>query len=218
MSVEGFERYIFNWLLLKQNDGQPLHDTPGDAGGWTAWGITLAAFTAWRTGQGLPAPGALDLGRVSRDELLAFYHAGYWLPAAGDRLPIGDDAVACDIAVMSGPGIAARLMRRVTGQPPGYAMDLATIGAALALGPISLMLRLGQAHNQYDGAIVGGGQFKGGWSNRVAGLQAVAAGWIKNGAPAPDMALADRLFPPAPAPIPDAQPAPSITRLEAAVA
>ncbi len=185
MSEAGFERVMYRWIWLEQNDGQTLHKTPGDCGGWTAWGITMAAFTAWRLKHRRPAPSMDDLRLITIDERLDFYHQEYWMPAAGDRLAVGPDACVMDMAVMSGPGAAARLLRKVTNQKPGSWIDQATIDAARAMGPTTLVLLLCHAHNAYDAALRNDGQFQGGWFNRVQGLQTLALSWVLHGEPPP---------------------------------
>lgn len=192
MSDAGFERCM-DVVWLPRNDGQALHETAGDAGGWTAWGITLAAFTAWRLGRRLPAPGAAELGAVLLAERYDFYYAGYWMPAAGDRLQVGVDLMMLEIAIMSGPGTAAMLMREVVGMPHGYRMDAETIARAQAAGAPDLVMRLAHAHNTYDVALRGDGQFQGGWYDRVQADQVIALGWLARGVPAQLLAASPEL-------------------------
>ena len=96
-------------------------DTPGDAGGPTRWGVTLATYAAWCRRNGMPAPSAADVQAMSFDIAAQIYHDDFYVGPALDRLPAGSLLAleVFDIAVGSGPGEAIWLLQDVL-QQQGY--------------------------------------------------------------------------------------------------
>lgn len=70
----------FTWL--PKNDGQPIHTTPGDRGGATAWGVTLVSYAAWRADHGVRTTTVADLSRATKPELSELIRARYGSPSA----------------------------------------------------------------------------------------------------------------------------------------
>lgn len=177
MSYAGFQRCLaVTWLPA--NDGQPYHVTPGDAGGPTAWGVTLAVFVAWRAKHGQPSATADDLAAATQDDLADIYHADFWCAVQGDHLPVGVDLIAFETAVGSGPGWAARLLKRALGVAEDFRMDTATVRTAQAQNAASLVRRYNAAHLAYVDSLGDARKFRGGWDRRIEADGVTALGWI----------------------------------------
>ena len=120
----------FTWR--QENDGQPYHVTPGDHGGATAWGVTIAAFQHWRLSQGKPCPTTADLKLASKDELGEIARCNYWNPVLASSLPAGVDLLVYEFGFGSGPVTSVLALQRTVN----------TLGAKLAvdgqIGPMTL--------------------------------------------------------------------------------
>jgi len=187
MSEQGFERVVEDLFWLPENDGQAYHVTPGDRGGATVMGVTWRNFYAWRTQHNLPATDAA-FRVVSRGELLDILHTWFWIPARGDQLPVGPDAIMFEIAAGSGPGWAAALLRRAFALKDAFRIDDATLHLALSLDPIELINRLTEEHETYIAGVEavqpGAHKFGAGWDRRVAEDKRIATAWAEQAAAA----------------------------------
>ena len=88
--------------------------TLGDPGGATAWGITLANFTAWRRTHGIKVTTKNDLYSAKQSDLSPIYNAWFWNAVHGDSMPIGVDLLMFDFGVTAGPGTAHRRVAGAT--------------------------------------------------------------------------------------------------------
>jgi lysozyme family protein len=104
-------------------------DHPADHGGPTKYGITLRTLEAWR---GTPVTAA-DVAALTVEEATALYVARYATPLA--RLEFAPDLfrLLLDIAVLSGPSTAVRLLQSTLNRA---GESLAVDGA---LGPRTVM-------------------------------------------------------------------------------
>jgi lysozyme family protein len=86
-------------------------DTPGDSGGPTNFGITLATLSTWRHASCTAA----DVQALTWAEAEAIYGSSYWNPVMGDSLP-GPVAVSVfDEAVNAGVRTSSRLLQQCIG-------------------------------------------------------------------------------------------------------
>lgn len=105
-------------FVLEQEGGWA--DNPADPGGATMRGITLATYTRWRAGQGLPAPTKDDLKAISDDELQQIYLGDYWLACGAQQLEWPLSLAHYDAAVNSGVGQAAKFLEQSGGDFAEY--------------------------------------------------------------------------------------------------
>jgi lysozyme family protein len=169
--------------LLRENDGQDFHVTLGDAGGATREGITFRVFQAWRTSHSLRLPSIDDFKDASASELQDLRHAWFWLSVAGDELPVGVDLIAFEVAYGSGPGWAARLLKRALGWPEDFRMDQATVTNVRFQNAASLVQRYSAEHRAYVAGLAGAHRFGVGWARRINHDETIALSWINSGAP-----------------------------------
>ena len=100
MSANGFAAW---WAFCQrpENDGQPLHVTPGDEGGATAFGITFATYQEHAVSVSLdPSRDAFET--MTQDQAAVIAKAGYWDAIRADEMPAGADLIWTDFSFMSG--------------------------------------------------------------------------------------------------------------------
>lgn len=164
--MKRFEECLsFTWL--PQYDGQPLHTTPGDRGGATAWGVTLASFAAWRADHGVHLTTEADLGAATKDYLATLIRSRYWNAVQGDHLPPGVDLLTYDFGYGSGPGTSAKVLQGVVG---GLRVDgqlgAVTLAAVARVDRLDLIRRLGARHEAFYQSLADFHLFGNGWTNR----------------------------------------------------
>ena len=189
--MERFETCLaFTWL--PQNDGQPLHVTPGDRGGATAWGVTLASYAAWRSDHGIHATTAADLGRATQAELSELIRSRYWLAVSADSLPVGADLLTYDFGYGSGPGTSCRVLQAVLGVVQDGQLGPVTLAAAARMDRTTLVRALAARHAAYYESLSDFRLFGHGWLNRNAARLALALAAkpaVPTQAPAPEMVV-----------------------------
>lgn len=155
-------------------DGQPLHNTAHDAGGWTAFGVTLSTFAAWRAEHGISPTTADDLGKASKQDLADPLRAEFWLPPRCDAMPVGVDLLVWDFGFGSGPGRSARILQRVLGVQVDGWVGPQTIAAAHAADRLDLIRHLGAAHEAFYRGLADFRWFGNGWTRRNDARIAIA--------------------------------------------
>ncbi len=154
----------FTWL--PQFDGQPLHTTPHDAGGATAWGVTLATYAAWRAKHGEPSTTVEDLRAATKDQLAELIRAEYWNALQGDHLPAGVDLLVYDFGYGSGAGTSARKLQEVLGVTVDGQLGPHTLAAAQAFDREALIRKLNVEHETFYRGLRDFQYFGHGWTNR----------------------------------------------------
>lgn len=156
-----------NFTWLPQNDGQPLHTTPGDRGGATAWGVTLESYAAWRSDHGIRPTTEADLAAATKDDLATLIQSRYWNAVQGDHLPVGADLLVYDFGYGSGPGTSAKLLQEVVG---GLRIDgqlgPVTLAAVARVNRLDLIRRLSARHEAYYESLADFHLFGRGWTTR----------------------------------------------------
>jgi lysozyme family protein len=141
-------------------------DNKNDPGGATCRGITLAtaraAFGADYT--------VAELKAITPTQAGAIYRPNYWDAASCGSLPPGVALTTFDIAVMSGPAAAKKMLQGAAGVTADGAVGPLTI-AACAKNPKALVDALATARIAFYRDIVAGRSasavFLTGWLNRV---------------------------------------------------
>ena len=183
-----FDDCLTGFLWLPHWDGQPLHTTPGDPGGATAWGVTLATYADWRRKHGIPSTTAADLGAATKSQLSELIHSEFWLTVRGDELGQGLDIMCFDFGYNAGPGNATRTLQRAIGTT---AVDgrfgPVTVAAAVASARADregLIKRLADEQMAYYRKRVDYPEFGHGWSNRTQARLAFALSSTSAASPA----------------------------------
>lgn len=169
MAAERFDAALTEILLHEGG----FVDHPRDPGGATNMGITFAVLREWR---GKPITKA-DVARLTRDEAAAIYRARYWNPITGDQLQPGVDLCIFDMAVNSGVSRASKFTQAVVTVPvdgrigPVTRLGIATMGKRAFIKALCAK-RLG-----FLKSLAIWSTFKGGWSKRVARVEAKSLAW-----------------------------------------
>jgi lysozyme family protein len=190
-----------------QDDGQPFHDTAGDPGGDTAWGITLLTLSHYLGRQATPD----DLRSMTLATRTAIYATMYWPQAAS--LPIGADLMEFDFGVVDGPATSAKMFQKAVGlsgdDVDGW-IGPETLAIAAKISPRSLITST--SIMQHAHVLTLNPEFRTGWVNRIARNTGIALSWIAPGA-TPVGPVAPM---PATAPLPATPPQPTADQLMAA--
>lgn len=166
------------FTLLPANDGQPLHTTPGDPGGATCQGITLATF---RDYCGNPTLTPADLGRITPAQVQAIYATKFWNSVRGDDLPLPVSLMNFDHGVTAGPITAGLCLQRALGLS-GADVDgwigPETVALVGKVAPIKLVAAITTQQEAYYRSLRTFAEFGRGWLARVTRRQAAAMALI----------------------------------------
>jgi lysozyme family protein len=150
-------------------DGQPLHKSSNDPGGWTAWGVTLSTFSSWQEDHGNPPATVEDLRAATKDDLAPIVRSRYWDAVHADQLPPGPDLLVYDFGYGSGSGTSAKLLQEVLGVAVDGRIGPATLAAAAAADAADhagFVQRLGDRHESFYRSLRLFATFGHGWLNR----------------------------------------------------
>ena len=189
-----FDDCLEGFLWLPHWDGQPLHTTPGDPGGATAWGVTLATYADWRRKNGSFSTTVADLGAATKAQLSELIHTEFWLTVRADELGPGPDIMSFDFGYNAGPGSATRALQKAVGATVDGRLGPVTVAAAVASARTdraSLIRRLADEQMAYYRQRSDYAEFGHGWSNRTQARLAFALASGPSASPAkPAPALA----------------------------
>lgn len=160
-------------LVLKSEGG--FSNNKADPGGPTNLGITLANFRRFVKPNGTVE----DLKKLTKGQASTCYRRQYWDAIAGAELPDGIDYAVFDFAVNSGPTRAAQYLQKVVGVAQDGKIGPATIKAAKAALPATVIHKLCDERLAFLKRIKSKGKllwdtFGKGWSRRVQEVRAEA--------------------------------------------
>jgi lysozyme family protein len=183
-------------LVLKHEGGFVNH--PNDPGGATNKGITIATMRRYIS----KSATVDDLKRITDAQVATIYRKHYWDAVTGDGLPSGIDYAVFDFAVNSGPSRAAKYLQAVVGVAQDGAIGPATLLAARAMNPATVVARLCDDRMDFLKRLKHWPTFSKGWTRRVDdvrrhGLTLAAEQPVSARTPSPSVPL-----PPAPKPAP----------------
>lgn len=171
-----------DFTLRPDFDGQPAHLTPGDDGGWTAWGVTFATWLAWNQAHGWPRPTIASFQRLGSAAVVPLYRAWFWDATRSDLWAPGVDLCVFDFGVGSGPVTSLRVLQAAVGVAPDGIVGPITRAAVAEADPSVLIDRLTHRDADFYAACSGAGLFLRGWDRRndarCAAAHAEAAAWI----------------------------------------
>jgi lysozyme family protein len=172
--------------VLRLEGGGKYTNRKEDRGGPTRWGISLKGLAAARD----KAVNAEDVAQLTEEEARAIYWSEYWNAVKGDMLPRGIDRYMLDIAVLSGPGLAAKLLQEVVGAKVDGVVGQKTLTATRAMRPLNVLFQLHAKHLLYMVTIPGEANDRG-WVNRSCELLPTCEGMLQAN-PRLDEALTSR--------------------------
>jgi len=146
MTAANFNRCLK--LVLVSEGGND--DDPDDAGGRTSRGITQREYDAYRkTHSGLPS----DVWKAPQSSIEAIYEISYWKPWC-PQFPDGVDYVFFDVAVLHGPGKAAKWLQRAVRTKADGHIGIVTLTALKAAEPGKVVSAFSDLRRAHFNAIV----------------------------------------------------------------
>jgi lysozyme family protein len=158
---------------LPNNDGQGLHNTPGDPGGWTSYGITLRTYQSVH-----PNATKDDLAKMTQAEAAEIAQSEYWNATKCDKIAGALGIVVCDAAWASGPETAIRWLQKtldITADGIFGPMTLASCDAILPTGIAGYCTKFTNTRI----AANNNPEFNRGWNRRENACLQIALGYIK---------------------------------------
>jgi lysozyme family protein len=145
-------------------------DTPGDSGGPTNFGITLATLKAYDGDQNLTADAVKAL---TPDMAKEIYRTAYWNRMQCGSLPPGLDLEVFDFGVNAGPSEAVKMLQKIVGVTQDGSIGPITLAALGQLKPKDVIGRYSDARLAFYKAL-NNPEFEQGWANRVSQIQTAA--------------------------------------------
>jgi lysozyme family protein len=146
-------------------------DTPGDPGGTTNFGITLATLKAYEGNPNLTAQDVKNLTPATAKEI---YRSNYWNRMQCGALPAGLDLEVFDFGVNAGPGEAVKALQRIVGVTADGSIGPITLAAIGQFKPRDLISQYSEARLAYYKGL-NNPEFEQGWTARVAQIQTAAS-------------------------------------------
>jgi lysozyme family protein len=146
-------------------------DTPGDPGGPTNFGITLATLKAY---EGSPNLTAQDVKNLTPAKAKEIYRSNYWNRMQCGALPAGLDLEVFDFGVNAGPGEAVKALQRIVGVTADGSIGPITLAAIGQFKPRDLISQYSEARLAYYKGL-NNPEFEQGWTARVAQIQTAAS-------------------------------------------
>ena len=146
-------------------------DTPGDPGGPTNFGITLATLKAY---EGNPNLTAQDVKNLTPAKAKEIYRSNYWNRMQCGALPAGLDLEVFDFGVNAGPGEAVKALQRIVGVTADGSIGPITLAAIGQFKPRDLISQYSEARLAYYKGL-NNPEFEQGWTARVAQIQTAAS-------------------------------------------
>ena len=139
-------------------------NNPNDPGGATMKGVTLAVYRQWKHNPNLTGN---DLKKITDGELQAIYSQNYWVPSAGDKLPLGVDLMVFDMSVNAGVSRSAKLLQATVGANIDGAIGTNTLSKIAALNPVAIINALAEHQAAFYKSLSTFKVFGKGWMNRI---------------------------------------------------
>lgn len=142
-------------------------DEPGDPGGPTNLGVTLATWSDWI---GHPATPQMIEG-LSLADVGGLYRARFWDAVNGDNLPGGLDCAVFDAGVNIGPETAAKLLQQLLSVLQDGVIGVNTLKAIGQFAVPDLIERFSDARIAFYQRLPGFGEFGSGWTRRTRSIE-----------------------------------------------
>jgi lysozyme family protein len=154
-----------------------------DPGNWTGGKVGVGELKGTNMGISAAAFPNLDIKNLTAAQAMAIYQKKYWDAVRGDDLPAGLDLATWDYGVNSGPGRAARDLQAVVGAGVDGKIGDQTVAKAKAVNGVKAIQALCAKRLGYLQHLAIWNTFKGGWSARVASVEAKAVAMFLAAAP-----------------------------------
>lgn len=156
-------------------------DDKRDPGNWTGGKVGLGKLKGTKYGVAAASFPNLDIKSLTIRDVEPIYEAKYWREISGDGLPIGIDLATFDFGVNSGVGRAAKYLQAVLGVKADGKIGGQTLRAAIVADKKATIQALCAKRLGFLQGLAIWKTYKGGWSRRVAQVEAKAvAMWLSS--------------------------------------
>lgn len=171
-------------LLMGHEGGYSNH--PADPGGVTLNGVIQTRYNEYRAARGLPRK-ALTRAMLNTPEWIKERDEIYWqyyaVPVKYEQMDAGVDYTVYDYGVNSGPGRAAKVLRRVLGLPAGTRIDNDVVAATRKRDPAAIIQAVNAERKAFLQALRTCPHFCPGWLRRVREVTAASLAFAKGAPP-----------------------------------
>lgn len=175
MAANNYENCLaFVWR--PENDGQPYHNDANDPGGNTNMGITQNSWNE-AVSAGLVSG---ELKDASLDQLELILRKNYWDTCKCESIVRGVDLVVFNMAMISGPAEAARLLQSVVGIQVDGAIGPITLEATNTRPADELIVALTSRDESFFATLPGAKYFDHGWDRRADDCRELALSMVTN--------------------------------------
>lgn len=154
--------------VLKAEGWDKYTDRPNDRGGPTKWGITLEAWSGWRSRE----CDADDVKEITEAQAREFYEMEYILAPRFNQLPDLLKDMVIDCGVNHGPRAASKWVQRAVGARQDGAIGPNTLQSVKDANPVAVYIKVCASRVRLYGRIVtrdpSQAEFAHGWNNRAA--------------------------------------------------
>lgn len=182
-----FDDVALPFIWRPENDGQPFHDDPRDAGGATSWGVTFSTWAAWRRLHAQPAWYA-TFQTLPRGAFAALYRALFWQAVRGDEVHPAVAVSLFDAAVGSAPLHAIEFLQTVLGVTvDGIFGNTETMPAVRHADPADLVRDLWKQRDAFYSELPTFRIYGNGWERRAVDCERLSLSLITAPAGSPEI-------------------------------
>ncbi|RSB65937.1 hypothetical protein EFD55_25860 [Rhizobium pisi] len=143
-----------------------------DPGNWTGGAVGKGRLKGTKYGIAAASYPNLDIARLTIAEVTPIYERNYWRPLGAEALPSGLDLVTFDFGVNSGTVRAAKALQAVVGATIDGVIGSDTLKKAAASDVKQAIQSLCARRLGFLQGLKTWATFRGGWSKRVADVEA----------------------------------------------
>lgn len=155
-----------------------------DPGNWTGGKVGVGALKGTKYGIAAASYPRLDIKNMTVADARNIYAVKYWEPVRGDLMPLGVDLSVFDYGVNSGPSRSVKALQRVLGVVSDGKIGGGTVDAVTKADGKAVIQKHCASRMSFLRGLATWKTFKGGWSRRVAEIEAKAVVmWMTKGAP-----------------------------------
>jgi len=154
------------FTLRPDLDGQGPHLSPGDSGGWTAWGVTFATWLGWCQAHNMNRPTIASFQRMKQSDVVPLYRTWFWNAQLCDDWHPGIDLCVFDFGVGAGPGTSIKVLQAAVGVTADGVIGRDTHRAVATFDADTLIARLTHQDADFYAQCSGAKLFLRGWDRR----------------------------------------------------
>ncbi|EJZ17421.1 hypothetical protein NE852_12775 [Rhizobium sp. Pop5] len=143
-----------------------------DPGNWTGGAVGKGTLKGTKYGIAAASYPNLDIARLTLADVTPIYQRNYWRPLGAEALPAGLDLVTFDFGINSGTARAAKTLQAVVGATADGVVGGETLKKAAASDVKQAIQALCAKRLGFLQGLKTWTTFRGGWSRRVADVEA----------------------------------------------